>query len=55
MVVAPKVVQEMMRVVQPPHPFVVVTQGWPSVLVTILGMGLPLGGGFLPPALSSIF
>ena len=49
MVGPPTVVRERLRVVRPPHPFVVVTQGWPSVLVTILGMGLPLRGAFFPP------
>ena len=45
----------MLRVLQPPHPFVVVTQGWPSVLVTILGMGLPLRGAVFPPRFHEYF
>ena len=55
MVGPPMVVRERLRVVRPPHPFVVVTQGWPSVLVTILGMGLPLRGAFFPPRFHQYF
>ena len=49
------VVREMLRVVRPLHPFVAVTQGWPSVLVTISGMGLPLRGAFFPPRFHQYF
>ena len=51
MVEPPMVVRELLRVVRPPHPFVVITQGWPSVLVPILGLGLPLKAAFFPPCL----
>ena len=55
MVGPPTVMRELLRVVRPPHPFLVVTQGWPSVLVTILGMGFSLRGAFFPPRFHQYF
>ena len=37
-----------LSVVRPPCPIVVVAEGWPSCLVTLLSLGLPVAGGFFP-------
>ena len=34
--------------VRPPRHIVVVAKGWPSCLVTLLSLGLPVAGGFFP-------
>ena len=55
MVGPPPVVRELLRLVQPPHPFVVIAQGWPSVLVSILGLGLPLKAAFFSTCFHQYF
>lgn len=34
--------------VRPPHPFLVLAEGWPGALVPILALGCPIAGAFFP-------
>ena len=47
-VAVPEVIRVLLRVVQLPHSFVIVAQGWPSCFATVLELGLPLMGVFFP-------
>lgn len=37
-----------LRLVQPPLPLVVISEGWPGCLATVLALGLPLAAGIFP-------
>ena len=50
-----KVVRAPLVHVRPPHPFVVISQSWPSVLIPILALKLPLAGVFFPRGLHKYF
>ena len=45
---SPRIVRASLVLVRPPHPFVVVSQIWPSALIPILSLNLPLSGAFFP-------
>ena len=49
------VVRRKLALVSPPHPFVVLAQGWPGGLITIMSLRLPLAGAFFPPRLHRYF
>jgi len=49
------VVRSKLELIHPPSPFVVVSQGWPSCLCTILTLGLPLAGAFFPVKFHQFF
>ena len=50
-----RVVRAPLVLVRPPHPFVVISQKWPSVLIPILALKLPLAGVFFPRGLHKYF
>jgi hypothetical protein len=43
-----KVVCSSLTLIRPPHPFVVVLQGWPSCLITLLSFRLSITAAFFP-------
>lgn len=50
-----RVVRRELAFVSPPHPFVVLAEGWPGGLITIMSLRLPLAGAFFPPRLHRYF
>ena len=43
-----KVIRLELFLVRPSHPFLVVSEAWPSCLITILSLRLPIAGAFFP-------
>ena len=52
---APRVVRASLTVVRPPHPLVVVARGWPSNLISVLALDIPLAAAFFPSSLHRYF
>ena len=45
----PRLISGVVRGLDAPFPFIVVAGGWPSALLAILSLGLPLVGAYFPP------
>ena len=50
-----RVVRSTLALVKAPSPFVVVAEAWPSVLISLLALKLPIGGAFFPTKFHQYF